>query len=359
MRTIVGNLRRQHEKVHVAEDQIADAVERVITSHAVSSSIASLALKVADERAMENDGNTFLEPKAQQLALAQMGKGAPAQPNLAAAATAALRGGRRGVMGVVQQALAAEEGAAGGGEEALEYDKEGRKPVPRSYAESGFPDTPSTSKSWQDAMSAWQQEGIAAKPDERFPALANGAALTNTHQLGLSALALQTLAHNPASGVTGPAAGTFGGLWDQHAADKYLQHQAVAIKYGYNPGAHSAYYGAAGAPGASKAYSDGPYSTYLRARNSVQQELAERGRRSQLPVSQLGKDFFVGGVHTPPRARALRGVYIAPVSELVKIFFGFFFGWGVVFALLLLGSTCSTGEEEVGEEGRGKGGEGW
>jgi hypothetical protein len=304
MRTIVGNLQRQHEKVHVAEDQIADAVERVITSHAVSSSIASLALKVADERAMENDGNAFLEPKAQQLALAQMGKGAPAQPNLAAAATAALRGGGGGgVMGVVQQALAAEEGAAAGGgegEEALVYDKEGRKPVPRSYADSGFPDTPSASKSWQDAMSQWQEEGIAAKPDERFPVLANGAALTNMHQLGLSALALQTLAHNPASGVTGPAAGTFGGLWDQQAADKYLQHQAVAIKYGYNPGAHSAYYGAAGAPGASKAYSGGPYSMYLRARNSVRQQLAQRGQRSQLPVSELGKIFswffFLGGV---------------------------------------------------------------
>ncbi len=35
VRTIVGNLRRQHEKVDVAEDQIADAVEHVITSHAV------------------------------------------------------------------------------------------------------------------------------------------------------------------------------------------------------------------------------------------------------------------------------------------------------------------------------------
>ncbi len=40
VRTIVGNLRRQNEKVHVAEKQIADAVEQVITSHAVSSSIA-------------------------------------------------------------------------------------------------------------------------------------------------------------------------------------------------------------------------------------------------------------------------------------------------------------------------------
>ena len=120
MRTIVGNLRRQHEKVDVAEDQIADAVEHVITSHAVrllfppdvrslgqaqaeqsgcrrrgspspnvaqarvcgmavmcSSSIANLALKVADQRAMENDGNTFLEPKAQQLALSQMHSMAP------------------------------------------------------------------------------------------------------------------------------------------------------------------------------------------------------------------------------------------------------------------------------------------
>ena len=36
----------------------------------------------------------------------------------------------------------------------------------------------------------------------------------------------------------GPAAGTFGGLWDQKAADKHLKSAGVAIKYGYSPGAH-------------------------------------------------------------------------------------------------------------------------
>jgi hypothetical protein len=40
-------------------------------------------------------------------------------------------------------------------------------------------------------MEQWQEEGVAAKPDDRFAALASGAALSNTHQLGLSALALQ------------------------------------------------------------------------------------------------------------------------------------------------------------------------
>ncbi len=40
-------------------------------------------------------------------------------------------------------------------------------------------------------MEKWQEEGVAAKPDDRFAVLASGAALSNTHQLGLSALALQ------------------------------------------------------------------------------------------------------------------------------------------------------------------------
>lgn len=213
MKTIVGNLRRQHEKVNVAEDQIADAVEQVITSHAVSSSIASLALKVADERAMQADGNTFLEPKAQQLALKKMGKSSPEHaqkvpPRLraAAAAVAALKSGGGGVMSAISQALA-DKGGQGEGEtfepslrlHDMVVDQEGRKGLPRSYPESGFPEQATASKSWNDAMKQWGDEGIAAKPEEMYPELASGTALANpdfpnwrkSQQLGLSALALQ------------------------------------------------------------------------------------------------------------------------------------------------------------------------
>ena len=256
--TMVGNLRRQHEKVSVAEDQIANAVEQVITSHAVSSSIASLALKVADERAMQEDGNTFLEPKAQQLAVQEMGKSQHKQakkvlPRLraAVAAVTALQNGGGGVMGAIAQALAA-KGKGGAGEEfeptELIIDKEGRKGLPASYPESGFPEQATANKSWNDAMQQWGDEGIAAKPDYMYPELASGAAMANPHQLGLSALALQTLARNPAAGVTGPAAGAFGGLWTQKTADEHVEAAQNAIARGYNEGQHSADYGAMSSP---------------------------------------------------------------------------------------------------------------
>jgi hypothetical protein len=150
VRTIVGNLKRQHEKVDIAEDQIANAVESVITSHAVSSSIASLALKVADERAMQADGNTFLEPKAQQLAEQKAGGAAGAKtrgtvlPQLQAAASvsaaaAALEGGG-GVMAAVGQALAGKQDAAAFEPGELVYDRAAKPELPGSYPESGFPE---------------------------------------------------------------------------------------------------------------------------------------------------------------------------------------------------------------------------
>ena len=148
VRTIVGNLKRQHEKVDVAEDQIANAVESVITSHAVSSSIASLALKVADERAMQADGNTFLEPKAQQLAEKRAGgaaggktRGGTVAKHLQAAASvsvAALEGGG-GVMAAVGQALAGKDDAAAFEPGELVYDRTAKPGLPASYPESGFP----------------------------------------------------------------------------------------------------------------------------------------------------------------------------------------------------------------------------
>ncbi len=147
-------------------------LERVCAVWLRSSSIANLALKVADERAMQNDGNTFLEPKAEQLALAKLDPRAPGvvqakpkkkatgQLSVNAATAAALRvgGAGGGLMGVIQQALAAEGGGAGGegGGQELVYDKEGRRRVPTAYEESGFPEAPSASKSWNDAMALWQ-----------------------------------------------------------------------------------------------------------------------------------------------------------------------------------------------------------
>jgi hypothetical protein len=212
MRTIVGNLKRQNEKVDIAEDKISQAVEQVITSHAVSSSIANLALKVADERAAQADGNSFLDPKAQQLVLkaATSPKHQPSStPLRTRGPTAAMRAGTgAGMQAVASQILAAKgNGDSGDG---VELDKAGRSglALPRSYPASGFPAQQTASRPWEEAMAQWQKEGIVATPSKRFPALHDSAAGAWG---GLSALALEAITHNPAAGVAGPSAGSFAG----------------------------------------------------------------------------------------------------------------------------------------------------
>ena len=197
MRTIVGNLQRQHEKVAVAENQIADAVQQVVTSHAVSNSIANLALKVAQQHALQEDGDTFLEPKAQQLALHKTSSGllslvqhASVQP-AARSARASPRG-----RGASSQASSDAEGGSVGfahrGLWPLQLAEAGphaiRKPDPSTS------DVASASRPWNEAMAQWQQEGKVAAPDARFPALASGASARSGQ---LSPLALQVYATQP------------------------------------------------------------------------------------------------------------------------------------------------------------------
>ena len=196
MRTIVGNLQRQHEKVAVAENQIADAVQQVVTSHAVSNSIANLALKVAQQHALQEDGDAFLEAKAQQLAPHKTSSGLLSLVQHASVhpATRSARASPRG-RGASSQALS---GAAGGdvgfahsGLRPLQLAEAGphamRKPDPST-------DVASASRPWNEAMAQWQREGKVAAPDARFPTLASG---SNARSGQLSPLALQVYATQP------------------------------------------------------------------------------------------------------------------------------------------------------------------
>ena len=100
----------------------------------------SLALKVADQHAMEADGDSFLEPKAQQQ------KRIP--PRLRTAAATALKGG--GELRGMHQVLAESGGDKGESyvydkagtltPVGLVYDKAGRHALPVSYPQSGFPE---------------------------------------------------------------------------------------------------------------------------------------------------------------------------------------------------------------------------
>ena len=358
----MGNLRRQHEKVDVAEDQIADAVEKVITSHAVSASIASLALKVADERAMQADGNTFLEPKPQQqlkllrgVATATSTK-EPGKAAAAAAAAAAPAGPKgRGGLGATADARHQQLAAKGAEPEPFEpsdlvYDKAALRALPQSYPESGFARHPSASRGWNAAMGEWEEEGIAAKPADKYPPLASGAALSNPDQLGLSALALQALAANPAAGVAGPVAGAFGGLWTQGDADGVAAANEKAIASGRQPGDNSAYYGS----GPLSSALSSPAQIYLAARRSVRQQLrkkkgGEKGKKGAAPagpaaegLSSAGGTPFTNGPVELPTAAPSEGSCA-----------GACVGWGVGGELCVC--VCVCGKECVCERESEKG----
>ena len=133
---------------------------------------------------------------------------------------------------------------------------------------------------------------------------------------GARGAALQAIEHNPASGVIGPAAGTFGGLWTQEAVDKQVEankaaidnldssaagghgtagtvwphetHEAPESWYGGTASASERApagdmlafassgrrRGGEGGGGVEAGSSGSPYQVYLKSRHSVQQQLA-------------------------------------------------------------------------------------
>jgi hypothetical protein len=184
-------------------------------------------------------------------------------------------------------------------------------------AESGFPEQATASRDWNTAMGQWEKEGVAAPPGseegDKYPPLASGAALTNPQQLGLSALALQALARNPAAGVTGPVAGAFGGSWTQSAADSAAEASEEALARPRAPGAHSAYYGSGAAVtggygGHGARMFAGPARVYLAAKRSLQQQLKKKGKKGKKGKGKTevaapsGPPFTNGKVSMPTTA---------------------------------------------------------